>query len=721
MKVIKRDGKKVDFDGTKIAIAIKKSFDSVNTESDICKYDETDVNKIYNLVIEEINKKNTEKINIEEIQDLIEEKLKEKKYLDVYESFSEYRERRAQARSLFIEEKKQHKFLKALEDLTLKKEITSKGILSPYEMMVDYGSTVSHEFAKAYNLKKRFTDLHDSGEIHVHDLNFMPLGTTTSSQINLLKLYDEGFNTKNLHIREPQDIMSYAALAVLAINLNQKEQHGCQGIPAFDYYMAPGVVKTFRKQFKQTLYDILIYTDLDKFVATNGIEREIEKIEHIDFDIEIFDKYSRDAEQVKKAFRVSYEIAMDKTRKIVSQAMEAFIHDTNVMNTRGKEKIYPCINLGTDVTMEGRMVTSKILDSIDFGIQNENEVLSPIVIFKVKEGINFNKEDKNYDLYKKAIDIATRRNYPEFSFLDAEFNKKFYIKNEPESEVAYNSSCMRVMENIIDEDKQFASQRGVISYATINLARIGIKNSHILKLEEVNTKLDTNTQQIYQEKKYEDFYNELEEKLNIIKDELLDRFEKQASQQVREFPFLIGQGIWLDGDRAKEEDRIRKVIKHGSLGIGFVGLEECISALTGEKRQESKNAQKLGLNIVEFMANKANEFCNKYNLNFRLIGIEEDDVSMKFMANDKAIYGTIKNVTDKEKYTNSFHCNVNDIRKKMDIEASYHIFTNGGHVFEIEYDKITNNELEHLLKYAKEKNIGLVKFRNIRAIHNITL
>ena len=711
MKVIKRDGKKVDFDGTKIAIAIKKGFDSINADEEKNKYDETDVNKIYNLVIDEINKKNLEKISIEEIQDLIEEKLKEKNYTDVFESFSGYRERRAQARTLFYEEKKQHKFLKALEDLTLRKEFSNKIVLSPYEMMVDYGSTVSHEFAKAYNLKKKFTDLHDSGEIHIHDLNFMPLGTTTSSQINLLKIFDEGFNTRNLHIREPQDIMSYAALAVLVMNLNQKEQHGGQGIPAFDYYMAPGVVKTFKKQFKQTLYDIFIYTDLDKFVATNGIEREIEKIEHIDFDIEIFDKYSRDAIQVKRAFRVAYKIAMEKTSKVVSQAMEAFVHDTNVMNTNGKEKIYPCINLGTDISMEGRMVTSKILDSIDFGIQNENKVLSPIVIFKVKEGINFNKEDKNYDLYKKAIEIATRRKYPEFSFLDADFNKKFYKPNEADSEIAYNSSCMRVMENIIDEDKQFASQRGVISYATINLARIGIKNSPVLKIEEFNGIIDTNTKKIYQEKIYEDFYNELEEKLNIIKDELLDRFEKQASQQAKEFPFFIGQGVWLDGDRAKDEDRIRKVIKHGSLGIGFVGLEECISALTGETRKDSKNAQKLGLNIVEFMANKTNEFCNKYNLNFRLIGIEDDDVIVKFITNDKAIYGTIKSVTDKEKYANSFHCNEKDIKTKMDLEAPYHELTNGGHVFEMDCASVTENELEKLLQYAKEKNIGLVKFR----------
>ena len=285
MKVIKRDGKKVDFDKTKIALAIKKGFDSVNLEEENAKYTEEDINKVFNLVIKEIANLNVEKIKIEEIQDLIEDKLKSQNYNDVYYSFSEYRERRAQSRKIFLEEKKQHKFLKALEDLTLKKESLDSNIISPLEIMVDYGSTISKEFAKSYLVKKKIAEALETGEIHIHDLNFMPVGTTNSSQINLTKMFDGGFNTRHIHIREPKDVSTYSALAVLIITLNQKEQHGCQSIPAFDYYMAPGVVKTFKKQFKQTIDDILIYTDLDKFVATNGIDREIEKIENIECDV----------------------------------------------------------------------------------------------------------------------------------------------------------------------------------------------------------------------------------------------------------------------------------------------------------------------------------------------------------------------------------------------------------------------------------------------------
>lgn len=695
IKVIKRDGKKVDFDGSKIAIAIKKGFDSVIQENENSKYTEQDVNKIYNLVIEEIEKLNTNKIKIEDIQDLIEKLLKQESYFDVFYSFAEYRERRAQSRRLFFDEKKQHKFLKALEDLTLKNSNQDKDIISPFEKMVDYGSTISKEFAKAYMVKKKVAEAQEAGDIHIHDLNFMPVGTTTSSQINLEKIFNEGFNTKNLHIREPKDIMSYTALAVLVITLNQKEQHGCQSIPAFDYYMAPGVVKTFKKQLKQTMDDMLAYTDLDKFVAINGIEREIEKIETVDFDISIFNKYSRESKQVQRIFKLSYNIAMKKTEKITAQAMEAFVHDVNVIDSNGKEKIYPTINLGTDTSREGRMVIEKLLDAIDSGIENEQEQLAPFIIFKVKKEINLNKEDINYNLYKKAIEIASRRGYPAFSILDATFNKKYFKENSPDSEVAYNSTNMRVMENIIDEEKQIASQRGNISYTTINLARIGIKNSKL-----INPEIEG----------FDSFYQELEEKLNLVKDQLLERFETQANKKVFEFPFFVQQGIWLDSEKAKDEDRIRKIIKQGNLEIGFIGLEECLMALTGKKRNNDEETAKLGLEIVKFMSEKIEQFSNRYNLNFALMGTEDSELAMKFMKMDKVIYGTLKGITDKEAYTNSFEISEEDnLTKKIKIEGPYHELTLGGHMFKIK-EKMTPEKLEETIQLAKQNNIGLIRF-----------
>ncbi len=683
IKVIKRDGKKVDFDGTKIALAIKKGFDSINEESNK-KYTENDVNKVYNLVINQIMALELDKIKIEEIQDMIEEKLRDENYLDVFKSFSEYRERRAQSRRIFLEEKKQHKFLKALEDLTLKTSSNENENNTPLELMVDYGSTVSREFAKAYIVKKKVAELQESGEIHIHDLNFMPLGTTTTSQINLLSLFDEGFKTKNICIREPQNIMSYSALAVIAITLNQKEQHGCQSIPAFDYYMAPGVLKTFKKQFQETINDILAYTDLDKFAAINGIEREIERLETIKFDIAIFDKYSRDSEQLKRVFRIAYESALRKLEKAVVQAVEAFIHNINTIDSRGmKSKLYPSINIGTDISPEGRLITKKILDAIDY------DSTSPVVIFKVKEGINFNTEDPNYDLYKKAIDISSRRLYPNFSFLDSTYNKKFYMTNNPDREVAYNTMNLRVMDNVIDDDRAIASKRGIISYTTINLPRIGIKNS--------NNKSDN----------YESFFNELEEKMDIVKDQLLDRFEKQGNKKVYEFPFLIGEGILLDGEKAKPEDKIRKVIKQSSMGIGFLGLEECLIALTGYTRTQNKQTKKLGLKIIDFMRNKVNEYSNKYNLNFVLIGVDDKKVSEEFMALDKAIYGKLEKVTDKEFYTESFYIPEGEkLEEKIEIEAPYHELTNGGHIINLRLEEKSPEAVETILKRLKEKNVG---------------
>lgn len=683
IKVIKRDGKKVDFDGTKIALAIKKGFDSINDESNK-KYTENDVNKVYNLVINQIMALEVDKIKIEEIQDMIEEKLKDENYLDVFKSFSEYRERRAQSRRIFLEEKKQHKFLKALEDLTLKTSSNENENNTPLELMVDYGSTVSREFAKAYIVKKKMAELQESGEIHIHDLNFMPLGTTTTSQINLLSLFDEGFKAKNICIREPQNIMSYSALAVIAITLNQKEQHGCQSIPAFDYYMAPGVLKTFKKQFQETINDILAYTDLDKFAAINGIEREIERLETIKFDIAIFDKYSRESEQLKRVFRIAYESTLKKLEKAVVQAVEAFVHNINTIDSRGiKSKLYPSINIGTDISPEGRLITDKILDAIDY------DSMSPVVIFKVKEGINFNTEDPNYDLYKKAIDISSRRLYPNFSFLDSTYNKKFYMTNNPDREVAYNTMNLRVMDNVIDDDRAIASKRGIISYTTINLPRIGIKNS--------NNKSDN----------YESFFNELEEKMDIIKDQLLDRFEKQGNKKVHEFPFLIGEGILLDGERAKPEDKIRKVIKQSSMGIGFLGLEECLIALTGYTRTQNKQTKKLGLKIIDFMRNKVNEYSTKYNLNFVLIGVDDKKVSEEFMALDKAIYGKLEKITDKELYTESFYIPEGEkLEEKIEIESPYHELTNGGHIINLRLEEKNPEAVEAILKELKEKNVG---------------
>ncbi|MBO5413081.1 MAG: anaerobic ribonucleoside triphosphate reductase [Clostridia bacterium] len=704
--VIKRDGKRVNFDGSKIALAIKKGFDSVYTEDEEThKYIDKDIYKIYNKVIEKIEKSEKEKIKIEEIQDLIEEQLKANGYEDVYESFKAYRERRAQSRQVFFDEKKQHKFLKALENLGLKsaheedakRENANIDGDTAMGTMLQYGSTVSKEFSKSYLMKRKFAEAHDSGDIHIHDMDFLPMGTTTCCQIDLNKLYTDGFSTGHGFLREPNDIMSYSALAAIAIQSNQNDQHGGQSIPAFDYYMAPGVLKTFKKQFKQTVYDFLELTDYIKFIAINGITREIDKLTSIEFDISIFDAYCRDAENLKRMFRLSYKKALEKTNRITYQAMEAFIHNLNTMHSRaGAQVPFSSVNFGTDTSPEGRMVIKNFLLATEEGLGKGETPIFPISIFKIKEGVNYNPEDKNYDLFKLACKVSAKRLFPNFSFIDAPFNLEYYNPEDYNTEVAYMGCRTRVLGNHVDPNKAVTAGRGNLSFTSINLPRLGIKHG-IVNGEKADM---------------EGFYKELEEKLELVKDQLLERFEIQCNKRIYNFPFLLGQGVWLDSEKLKPGDKLRKIYKHGTLSIGFIGLAECLKALTGKHHGESEEAQKLGLEIIGFMRKKMDEYSEKYNLNFTLLATPAEGLSGRFTAMDKAIYGKIKGITDKEYYTNSFHVPVyykTTVEHKIKTEAPYHAFTNAGHISYIELDGDTTENIEafeKVIRIMKEAGIG---------------
>ena len=704
--VVKRDGKKVNFNGAKIALAIKKGFDSIPSEDEETKkYTEKDVYKVYNAVIDQIEKEGKDKIKIEEIQDMIEEQLQKKGYLDVYESFKAYRERRAQSRQVFFDEKRQHKFLKALENLGLKSAIEEDAKRENADIdgdtamgtMLQYGSTVSKEFAKSYLMKRKFAEAHESGDIHIHDMDFLPMGTTTCCQIDLNKLYENGFSTGHGFLRAPNDIMSYAALAAIAIQSNQNDQHGGQSIPAFDYYMAPGVLKTFKKQFKQTVYDYLELTDFISFIAINGIVREIDKLSSIEFDISIFDGYCRDSENLKRLFRLSYDKALQKTKRIVYQAMEAFIHNLNTMHSRaGAQVPFSSINFGTDTSPEGRMVIEQFLLATDAGLGKGETPIFPISIFKIKEGINYNPGDKNYDLFKLACKVSAKRLFPNFSFIDAPFNLQYYKPDDYNTEVAYMGCRTRVLGNHVDENKCVTAGRGNLSFTSINLPRLGIKHG-IVNNEKTDLK---------------GFYEELEEKLELVKDQLLERFEIQCNKRINNFPFLLGQGVWLDSEKLKPTDKLRKIYKHGTLSVGFIGLAECLKALIGEHQGESEKAQKLGLEIITFMRKKMDEYSEKYNLNFTLLATPAEGLSGRFTAMDKAIYGKIKGVTDREYYTNSFHVPVyykTTVEHKIKTEAPYHALTNAGHISYIELDGDTTENVEafeKVIRIMKESGIG---------------
>lgn len=699
--ILKRDNLKMKFNGEKIAIAIKKGFDSLESN----KYSNDDANHVYMEVLKQIEEIATHEdyISIEHIQDLIERELLRQNYTDVYESFSQYRNRRNESRKIFIS--KQHKFLKAIEKLNQKEAVDEDSKRenanvdgnSPMGMMLQFGSTVSKEFAKAYQMSEDYYEAHDAGQIHIHDMDFLPMGTTTCNQINLEQLFENGFSTGHGHLRKPKDIISYAALAAIAIQSNQNDQHGGQSIPAFDYYMAPGVLATFKKQFKQKLYDFLEVTEhLDEVDFTKVI-KQIDQLPSITVDIQSFEPLMKKDPILMGLVDKAYDKALRTTDRITFQAMEAFIHNLNTMHSRaGAQVPFSSINFGTDISPEGRMVMENYLKALDKGLGKGETPIFPISIFKIKEGVNYYPEDPNYDLFKLAIKTSAKRLFPNFSFIDSPFNKQYYKDGRYETEITYMGCRTRVMGDVTDPEHEEVTGRGNLSFTSINLVRLGIKHG-ILNHEEPD---------------FDGFYKELEHLMGLVKDQLLERFEIQCNKSVSNFKFLLGQGVWKNSKDLKPKDNLRKVLKHGSLAFGFIGLAECLKALTGSHHGESEESQRIGLEIVGFMRDLADKYTEEEQLNFSLIATPAEGLSGRFVGIDRSIFGSIPEVTDRTYYTNSFHVPVYydiSIKDKLAIEAPYHALTNGGHITYVELDGDTTQNLEafeEVVRMMHDNEIG---------------
>ena len=699
--VVKRSGQRVSFSDTKVALAIKKGFDSVYEE-----YDEKEVNKVKEKVLDYIKKeyKDRKTIGIEDVSDAIEVILKKTKHEDVLESFKGYRERRAASREAFVV-KQQHKFVKSIESLGLKsageenskRENANVDGDGPMGTMLHFGSTVSREFAKAYLMDAKYSRSHDEGYIHIHDLDFWAMGTTTCMQIDLNKLFKNGFSTGHGYLRTPNSISSYSALAAIAIQANQNEQHGGQSIPAFDYYMAPGVLKTFKKELKQSLYNMMDFEGFLGFVNFDKIVELINKQDSIEFEIDIFNDYTAKSDRLKEIFEESYKIAMNKTDRATYQAMEAFIHNLNTMHSRaGAQVPFSSINFGTDVSPEGRMVVKNYLLATDAGLGHGETPIFPISIFKVKEGVNYNKEDANYDLFRLACRVSAKRLFPNFSFLDSSFNKPLLVEGDYNTEVGYMGCRTRVLANVCGP--QVTPGRGNLSFTSINLPRLGIK--HGIALGE-RDKADMKA-----------FYKELDEIMDLVKGQLLQRFECQCSKSRANFKFLLGSHVWLNSEKLEQNSKLRTVLKHGTLSIGFIGLAETLKALIGEHHGESAKAQKLGIEIVKHMREKCDEYCKEYNLNFTCLATPAEGLSGRFVAIDRSIYGKLKGITDRDYYTNSFHVPVyykTSVKHKMETEGKYHTFTNAGHISYIELDGETVNNVdafEQVVRIMHDSDIG---------------
>ncbi|MBQ8144535.1 MAG: anaerobic ribonucleoside triphosphate reductase, partial [Butyricicoccus sp.] len=535
-----------------------------------------------------------------------------------------------------------------------------------------------------------------------HDLDFYTL-TTTCCQIDLLRLFKDGFSTGHGFLREPNDIRSYSALACIALQSNQNDQHGGQSVPNFDYSMAPGVAKTFRRAYRDNLTRALeIYLEVDNsemmskaFLADT--EAEIGAWANMAGD-NGFDEALRrrmvetiDPAMTDKILRFVRKYALRGTRRATYQAMEALVHNLNTMHSRaGAQVPFTSLNYGTDTSAEGHLVMECLLEATEAGLGNGETSIFPIHIFKVKEGINFNPGDPNYDLFQLAIRVSAKRLFPNFSFLDAPYNAQYYQPGRPETEASYMGCRTRVIANVNDPSREITYGRGNLSFTSINLPRIAIR---------AHGDVDW-------------FFEDLDRKIDIVIEQLLARFKIQCQKKVRNFPFLMGEGVWIDSEKLDPDDSVAEVLKHGTLTCGFIGLAECLKALIGKHHGECDEAQNLGLDIIHHMRERMDEASRKYKLNFSLIATPAEGLSGRFVHIDREKFGEIEGVTDRDYYTNSFHVPVYyniSAFEKLRREAPYHALTNGGHISYIELDGDPTQNLEafeQVVRFMKEVGIG---------------
>ncbi|MBN7772576.1 anaerobic ribonucleoside triphosphate reductase [Clostridium aminobutyricum] len=695
----KRDGRTADFDINKIADAIYKAAQVLGgNDYEMARY----LAKQVELYLIEV--KHNDAPTVEQIQDAVEKILIENGHARTAKEFILYRAERTRIREMNT------RLMKIYEDLTfkeasendIKRENANIDGDTAMGTMLKYGSEGAKQFYEMYVLNPAHSKAHMEGDIHIHDLDFLTL-TTTCCQIDIENLFKGGFSTGHGFLREPNDIQSYAALACIAIQSNQNDQHGGQSIPNFDYGMSNGVRKTYKNLYWTNLGKVMnILYDIDNGVEKaketgKGIEKEFNLCPNMLDDSEYKEKEAEflaeiiNPEDIQKLQQRAKKYADKEIRRATYQAMEAFVHNLNTMHSRAGAQIpFSSINYGTDTSPEGRLVIENILLATEAGLGNGETAIFPIHIFKVKEGINYNPGEPNYDLFKLACKVSAKRLFPNFSFIDAPYNLKYYKQGDVNTEVAYMGCRTRVIGNIYDPTREVVGGRGNLSFTSINLPRIAIK---------ANGNLDI-------------FFEDLDRKLQLVIDQLMERYKIQADKKVKNYPFLMGQGIWLDSEKLKPNDSVGEILKHGTLTIGFIGLAECLKALIGSHHGESKEAQNLGLDIIGYMRKKADDEAAKTGFNYTLIATPAEGLSGRFVRMDRARYGVIEGVTDREYYTNSFHIPVYytiSAFDKIKLEAPYHSLTNAGHISYVELDGDPCKNLdafEQVVRCMKESGIG---------------
>jgi len=681
--ITKRDGRRVPYDKAKIVHAIQRGMeDCGHTNKD-------EAERIAELVEQRLLERfDSTAPGVEDIQDTVENVLMDNGYAYVARKYILYRAERTRVRELNT------RLMRIYDELTfadarnsdMKRDNANIDGDNPMGVMLKYGT----EGAKDYYLKSLLTPeqakAHSEGDIHIHDFDFYAL-TTTCCQIDLLKLFHNGFSTGHGYLREPNDIQSYAALACITIQANQNDQHGGQSIPTFDYAMAEGVRKTYRKLYARNFAKAVKLLIPDFALDSEEIYEKIKRLwkeENISpcldgnaaFDEKEAALFDIAPDMLEKVRTFAREYTYAETDRATYQAMEALIHNLNTMHSRaGAQVPFSSLNYGTDTSSEGRMVMRNLLLATQAGLGNGETPIYPIQIFKVKAGVSANPGDPNYDLFRLAMKTSAKRLFPNFSFIDAPFNLQYYKPGHPETEVAYMGCRTRVIGNVFDPSREIVTGRGNLSFTSINLPRIALKAGGNIEW----------------------FFEELERKLELCCKQLLDRFKIQAAKKVRNYRFLMGQGVWIDSDKLALDEEVGEVLKHGTLSVGFIGLAETLVALTGKHHGESEESQRLGLDIVSFMRDFMDRKAQEYKLNFSLLATPAEGLSGRFVRIDRKKFGTIPGVTDREYYTNSFHVPVYygiSAYDKIHKEAPYHALTNAGHICYVELDGAAANNIE---------------------------
>ena len=644
LTVVKRDGRIVGFNREKIAAAIRKAMlTTENGEDEVLVYK----------IVDRIEVRGKEQSSVEEIQDMVEFELMKSPRKEVAKSYIAYRDKRSIARKA----KTREMFLEIVNakknDVT--RENANMNADTPAGMMMKFSSETTKPFVDDYLLSEETLWAVKNNYLHIHDKDYYPTKSLTCIQHPLDKILDNGFMAGHGESRPTKRIETASIMACISMETVQNEMHGGQAIPAFDFYLAPYVRKSYIEEVK----------NIENLTGAD--------LKHL-YDAPIDDYLAKDLFFMQGDERMKQH-AINRTVNRVHQSMEAFIHNMNTIHSRGgNQVVFSSINYGTDTSPEGRCIIRELLISTNEGVGNGSTAIFPIQIWKKKRGVSYLPEDKNYDLYLLACKVAARRFFPNFVNLDATYNQhEKWNENDPKRyqyEVATMGCRTRVFENRFGEKTSIA--RGNLSFSTINIVRLAIE---CMNIEDKNYRIER-------------FLSKLDELLEITAKQLCDRYDFQKTALRKQFPLLMSS-LWMGCEKLGPNDMVGSVINQGTLGIGFLGLAECLIALTGKHHGESEEAQALGLRIVTYMRDRANEFSERYHHNFSVLATPAEGLSGKFTRLDRKSFGEIKGVTDKIYYTNSnhvpvyYHCSP---KHKAEVEAPYHDLTRGGHIFYIEID-----------------------------------